>query len=707
MNPCTELAPLMSALIDGEASLDQRRLVEAHLPQCADCQKVYANLASVGEGLRGLEPPPLEAPLWRTPAAPAAASAPRWKQDLLFPLMRLLVSLWVALHWLGTRYAEPTRFAFWSGLVISCLTFAWWAQARGLLWHRMHRNEMTETQGDSWVEAALEPIQIPLVTVVLALLAGSLQPVGWPPASTILGCLPLLVGSPILGAWLAQLPRLVVLGGVGCLAGAVALHPQGGAVVCGLLAIRALRSDPQWRLAYSRVALLCDLSGLLWLSAVGALSHATDVISPLWLRNFDARQWQHWLGLESPTHWQFLAVWGWWWGLRAPLVSAAEIYQRPLGRAVVGLLAGLLLGVLSMFWLGTPAGLVGGALLGVYLGLTASTSVLPGERSFRLAFQLRLGGLLLCLSLLGGAWSLHAFFPPLPAAPAARPALLRGGPGAPAPSDFRDLVSHLSREVESLRLGTGFEQTRFRESKKQFLDRVRTLRQGAERPFPREVSWGLRALAQERQLMGDTAQAVAYALEAESWQRGGCSHLLTGFLFSDRLSADQLRIIVKIYESAPVVPSLDTPYEWQRAVLEQQELPPALRDYQIRVLYQFYQRLRLADETGAQLPDPLEFHRLYPGGALGAERCESLLSAYWVNKSWATEQELVYLLAAIQLHRLEHRRYPDRLEDLPRLPRNYLTGDGRFRYQVREGKWNLEVPGQLGNHPLWPPGRER
>lgn len=54
---CTEIRPLISAYYDGEATPEERALVQQHLPRCEDCRKALAEYRAIGSDLRGLPVP--------------------------------------------------------------------------------------------------------------------------------------------------------------------------------------------------------------------------------------------------------------------------------------------------------------------------------------------------------------------------------------------------------------------------------------------------------------------------------------------------------------------------------------------------------------------------------------------------------------------------------------------------------------------------
>jgi hypothetical protein len=84
---CTEIRPLISAYYDGEATPEERALVQQHLPRCEDCRQALAEYRAIGSDLRGLPvpvpPAGLRRDVWRAieaqqkgrPAFGAAAPA--------------------------------------------------------------------------------------------------------------------------------------------------------------------------------------------------------------------------------------------------------------------------------------------------------------------------------------------------------------------------------------------------------------------------------------------------------------------------------------------------------------------------------------------------------------------------------------------------------------------------------------------------------
>ncbi len=61
LEPCPEWEERLSALMDGDLSVEERRLVETHLEQCPGCRAGLAELKAMCTSLRGLgplDPPP-------------------------------------------------------------------------------------------------------------------------------------------------------------------------------------------------------------------------------------------------------------------------------------------------------------------------------------------------------------------------------------------------------------------------------------------------------------------------------------------------------------------------------------------------------------------------------------------------------------------------------------------------------------------------
>ena len=82
MTSCHDSEPLLSELIDGALSPDERRRVEAHLETCATCRGVRRDLERVRRAARGLGPVPPPDHVWLEvaghvhPAAPNRAPRP-------------------------------------------------------------------------------------------------------------------------------------------------------------------------------------------------------------------------------------------------------------------------------------------------------------------------------------------------------------------------------------------------------------------------------------------------------------------------------------------------------------------------------------------------------------------------------------------------------------------------------------------------------
>src|SRR3712207_4969855 len=74
------IRPLLSAYLDNEVTPAERRTVEAHLVQCAECAAVLAEYRRMGSGIRGLSrpvpPPTLHRDVWT--AIEARRGQPAW-----------------------------------------------------------------------------------------------------------------------------------------------------------------------------------------------------------------------------------------------------------------------------------------------------------------------------------------------------------------------------------------------------------------------------------------------------------------------------------------------------------------------------------------------------------------------------------------------------------------------------------------------------
>lgn len=103
-----EFAEKVSALIDGELSSDEARMVERHLSECASCQEMRADFYSIG---REIESYPLHAPSsqrpYRKPIRPVGFGL--WKPAFITIATILLVVFGVMLwlHFQNQRQAEP------------------------------------------------------------------------------------------------------------------------------------------------------------------------------------------------------------------------------------------------------------------------------------------------------------------------------------------------------------------------------------------------------------------------------------------------------------------------------------------------------------------------------------------------------------------------------------------------------------------------
>ena len=58
MNKCSKIAPLIDALVSGEATDDEREIVMQHIEQCDECRYMYETLCEIENGLRYCVEPP-------------------------------------------------------------------------------------------------------------------------------------------------------------------------------------------------------------------------------------------------------------------------------------------------------------------------------------------------------------------------------------------------------------------------------------------------------------------------------------------------------------------------------------------------------------------------------------------------------------------------------------------------------------------------